>query len=48
MKIYKVWSGRYSKLVVAKNTQDAIRKSGYKDVDQVDALEVKKKGRLKK
>ena len=38
LNVYKVWSGRYSKLVIAKTSDQARRSSGYKDVDQVDLV----------
>ena len=38
---YKVWSGRYSKFIVAKNSTDALKKSKYKKPDQVDKLKSK-------
>ena len=40
---YKVWSGRYSKVIVAKNSTEAIKRSKYKNADQVDKLKSKGK-----
>lgn len=40
---YKVWSGRNSKVVVAKDSSEAMKKSKYKNPDQVDKL----KGKVK-
>ena len=36
--VFKVWSGRYSKIVEAKDHADAIKKSEYVDADQVDRI----------
>ena len=36
--VFKVWSGRYSKIVEAKDHQDAIKQSGYVNADQVDRI----------
>lgn len=36
--VFKVWSGRYEKIVEAKDHQDAIKQSGYVDADQVDRI----------
>ena len=36
--LFKVWSGRYSKIVRARDSMDARNKSGYKNIDQIDKL----------
>ena len=38
MPVFKVWKGRYSKVVVARSYWDARKKSKYADVDQIDRL----------
>ena len=38
MPVFKVWNGRYSKIVVARSYWDARKKSKYADVDQIDRL----------
>ena len=38
MPVYKVWNGRYSKIVVARGYFEAAKKSGYADVDQIDRI----------
>ena len=40
---FKVWAGRYNKIVVAKDSMDAIKKSKYKNVDQVEKVKSKVK-----
>ena len=38
MPVYKVWNGRYNRIVVARSYFDARKKSGYVNVDQIDRI----------
>ena len=43
MPVYRVYHGRYSKVVVARSFLDARKKSKYADVDQINRMAKRKK-----
>lgn len=47
MPVYKVHSGRNEKLVVGRSFDDARKKSGYKNPDQVDLVSKRLNEKLK-